>query len=123
MKKLDEKFAKWKGILREEINWNPKIDESKCTGCGMCVTSCGRNVFDFNKEKNKSVVARPLQCMVGCTSCEFWCVFNAISFPDKESIKKLIKKKGILKDVKKEIEEKYLKKNVAEAKDENILFE
>ncbi len=44
--KLDPKFAYWKGIPREEIDWHPTVDESKCTGCGMCVTSCGRNVFD-----------------------------------------------------------------------------
>lgn len=28
----------------------------------MCVTSCGRKVFDYNTEKRISVVARPLQC-------------------------------------------------------------
>jgi NAD-dependent dihydropyrimidine dehydrogenase PreA subunit len=103
---LNEKSTKWKGIVREEIKWNPTIDESKCTGCGMCVTSCGRNVFDFSKKKNKSVVARPSQCMVGCTSCEVWCVFNAISFPDRRYVKDLIKKKGLLKIAKKELNEK-----------------
>ncbi len=104
--KLDEKFSKWTGIDREKINWNPKIDEKKCAGCGMCVTSCGRNVFDFEKKKNNAVVARPLQCMVGCSSCETWCVFNAISFPDKQYVKNMIKEKGILKIAKKELEEK-----------------
>jgi len=103
---IDEKFAKWKGVDRTTIKWNPKIDEKKCTGCGMCVTSCGRNVFDFDKEKSKSVVARPDNCMVGCTSCETWCIFNAISFPDKQYVKNLIKEKGLLKVAKKELEEK-----------------
>ncbi|MEM4245279.1 MAG: 4Fe-4S binding protein [Candidatus Nanoarchaeia archaeon] len=103
---MDEKFAKWKGVPREEINWNPNIDEKKCIGCGMCITSCGRNVFDFDVGKNKSVVARPLQCMVGCTSCEVWCTSNAISFPEKQYVKNLIKEKGILKVAKKELDEK-----------------
>ena len=103
---IDEKFAKWKGVDRTTIKWNLKMDEKKCAGCGMCVTSCGRNVFDFDGEKIKSVVARPDNCMVDCTSCETWCIFNAISFPDKQYVKNLIKEKGLLKVAKKELEEK-----------------
>lgn len=72
----------------------------------MCVTSCGRNVFDFDKNKKKPIVARPNNCMVGCTSCEVWCVFNAISFPDKQYVRDLIKKKGVLKIAKKQLNEK-----------------
>jgi len=103
---LDPKFAKWKGVDRKEIKWNPSIDKDRCMGCGMCVTSCGRSVFDFDKKNNKSVVARPNNCMVGCTSCETWCIFNAISFPDKQYVKNLIKEKGLLKVAKKELKEK-----------------
>jgi NAD-dependent dihydropyrimidine dehydrogenase PreA subunit len=102
----DPKFAKWKGIDRGTIRWNPSIDKDICTGCGMCVTSCGRNVFDFDLKKNKSVVARPDNCMVGCTSCETWCIFNAISFPDKQYVKDLIKEKGLLAVAKKELNDK-----------------
>ncbi len=103
---MDEKFSKWKGVDRAKIDWHPTIDGAKCTGCGMCVTSCGRNVFDFDREKNKSVVARPNNCMVGCTSCETWCIFDAISFPDRQHVKDLIKENGLLKVAKKELEEK-----------------
>ncbi|MDZ7859772.1 MAG: 4Fe-4S binding protein [Candidatus Krumholzibacteriota bacterium] len=88
-----EKYASWKGVPREGIDWHPHIDESKCVGCGMCVTSCGREVFDYDYEKKKAIVSNPLQCMVGCTSCKTWCVFNAISFPDAEYVKNLIKEK------------------------------
>jgi len=103
---LPEKFAKWKGVPREEIDWHPTIDETRCTGCGMCVTSCGRKVFDYNSETNKAVVARPLQCMVGCTSCEVWCIFDAISFPDSERVKNLIKERKILSLAKKQLEDR-----------------
>jgi NAD-dependent dihydropyrimidine dehydrogenase PreA subunit len=72
----------------------------------MCVTTCGRDVFDFDKERKKAVVARPLQCMVGCTSCEVWCVFDAISFPDKQRVRDFIKEKKILLTAKKQLEEK-----------------
>jgi len=67
---LPEKFAKWKGVPREEIDWHPIVDTDKCTGCGMCVTSCGRKVFDYDVENKKAVVVRALQCMVGFTSCQ-----------------------------------------------------
>lgn len=102
---LDKKFAFWKNVPREEIVWHPVINTDKCTGCGMCVTSCGRDVFGFDKEKKVAVVARPLQCLVGCTSCESWCVFNAISFRDKQYVKNLIKKKRLLIVAKKQLEE------------------
>ncbi|MGB9708053.1 MAG: 4Fe-4S dicluster domain-containing protein [Candidatus Pacearchaeota archaeon] len=113
------KIDEWKGIPREEIKWSPKIDEKKCTGCGMCITSCGRNVFDFDKKKNKSIVAKPMQCMVGCTSCEVWCVFNAITFPDKQYVKDLIKRKGVLEIAKKQLDVKLENKSVVEGKNED----
>ena len=103
---LDDKYAKWKGVPRGEISWNPTIDETKCVGCGMCVTTCGRDVFGFDAEKKKAVVVRPLQCLVGCTSCEAWCVYGAISFPDKKRVRDFIKEKKILVTAKKQLEEK-----------------
>jgi len=73
----------------------------------MCVTSCGREVFDYDTVDKKAVVARPYQCMVGCTSCQVWCIFNAISFPDDQYIKKIIKERKVLVVAKKQLEEKY----------------
>ena len=103
---LPEKFATWKGVPRQEIDWHPTINESKCTGCGMCVTSCGREVFDFDAAKKKAVVARPLQCLPDCTSCEAWCVFDAISFRDKQYMRDVIKKNRILLMAKQQLERK-----------------
>ena len=103
-KKVEEKYAYWKGIPREEIEWYPTIDEEKCVGCGMCVVSCGRKVFDFDFNKRKPIVARPLNCMVGCTSCSVWCIFDAIKFPDPNYVKEIIKKRKILSKVREELE-------------------
>jgi len=72
----------------------------------MCVTSCGRNVFDYDWERKKAIVARPLQCLVGCTSCQNWCVFDAISFPDSQYVKDLIKKRKVLLLAKEELEKR-----------------
>lgn len=99
-------YAMWKGVPREQIDWHPTIDENKCTGCGMCVTTCGREVFDFDFAAQKPVVARPLQCLVGCTSCEAWCIFEAIHFPDKNYVRDVIKENRILVMAKKQLEEK-----------------
>lgn len=100
---MEDKFKFWKGIDREEIVWNPVIDKTKCKGCGMCVTSCGRNVFDFDYASNNAVVARPQQCMVGCTSCEVWCLYGAITFPDKTYVKRLIKENKVIEISKNEL--------------------
>jgi len=35
----DPKFSKFHGIDREKIDWYPVIDESRCVGCGLCVTT------------------------------------------------------------------------------------
>ncbi len=107
---LPEKFAKWKGVPREEIDWHPTVDEKKCKGCGMCITSCGRGVFDYDTEKGIVVVAKPLRCMVGCTSCQVWCVFEAISFPDPQRVRDFIKEKKILAVAKRQLEEMIRKK-------------
>jgi hypothetical protein len=32
---MDPKYAKWKGVPREEISWPTSIDPEKCVGCGM----------------------------------------------------------------------------------------
>lgn len=103
-RQLNDKFAYWKGIPREEIKWYPTVDKDKCVGCGMCVTSCGREVFDYDWEKRKAVVARPLQCMVGCSSCKVWCIFDAINFPDPQYVKNIIKERKLLDLAKKELE-------------------
>jgi NAD-dependent dihydropyrimidine dehydrogenase PreA subunit len=102
----DKKFMEWHGICRENIDWHPTIDERKCVVCGMCAAGCGRKVYDFNFEKNKPIVARPLNCMVGCTTCQVTCLADAISFPEKEYVRKLMRENKILAKVKKELEVK-----------------
>jgi len=78
----DPKFLKpWHGVPRQQINWNPTVIEEACIGCGTCVTGCSRLVYRFDYERKKSVVADPLNCMVGCTTCANTCPTHAIRFP------------------------------------------
>jgi CDP-4-dehydro-6-deoxyglucose reductase, E3 len=87
----EPKFTQpWHGIPREEIDWHPIVDVDACIGCGNCVTSCGRLVYQFDFDREKAVVAEPLHCMVGCMTCANTCPSHAISFPDPEVLKPLV---------------------------------
>jgi NAD-dependent dihydropyrimidine dehydrogenase PreA subunit len=79
----DDFFSKWHGLDRTAIEWYPIVEASKCSGCGLCVVTCGekRNVFGYNTEKKKAVVIFPDHCMVGCDNCATGCLWGAITFP------------------------------------------
>ncbi len=78
----DPRFAKpWHGVPRENIEWQPTVDEAACIGCGTCVTGCSRLVYRFDYDRKKAVVVDPLNCMVGCTTCANTCPTHAIHFP------------------------------------------
>ncbi len=91
------------GYPREKVEWFPAINEDKCVSCGMCM-NCGKNVYDWVDGKPK--VARPYNCVVGCTSCANLCLGRAISFQDIESVRELYKKEGIWGKVKEELKKK-----------------
>jgi len=90
------------GYPREKINWHPTINYDKCVKCGMCM-NCGRKVYDWNEEG--PVVARPLQCVVGCTTCANLCMGEAIGFPDIKELREVYKKEKIWSKVKRQLEE------------------
>ena len=68
----------YEGIPRDEIQWFPTIDRSKCTGCGACVTFCHKEVY---AQDGETKVVAPYNCVVGCTGCKGQCPEQAISFP------------------------------------------
>ena len=56
----------------------PAVDHAACTGCGVCVTSCPKDLWSFVPRVHRvelSCVARDkksvvrVTCMVGCTLC------------------------------------------------------
>jgi NAD-dependent dihydropyrimidine dehydrogenase PreA subunit len=108
--KLDEKFSKWHGIKREEIDWHPVIDESSCVGCGMCATTCGRGVYKFDFDNKKSKVVNPNNCLVGCQTCANLCPAKAINFADddktREKAQEIVKKFSALSKVAQELEKR-----------------
>jgi NAD-dependent dihydropyrimidine dehydrogenase PreA subunit len=80
------------GYPRDKVDWGPTIDPQKCVGCGMCI-NCGRKVFDW--VEGQSVVARRLDCVVGCQTCANLCQGDAITFPDIKGIQDLYQREGI----------------------------
>jgi NAD-dependent dihydropyrimidine dehydrogenase PreA subunit len=94
----------WHGIPREEIPWYPTVDADTCIGCTLCYATCGRLVYEM--QDNKAVAARPLNCMVGCSTCGTVCPVEAISFPGRDLIWKLEREHKIFKVVRQESKEK-----------------
>lgn len=90
------------GYPREKVEWYPTIDSEKCVKCGMCM-NCGKSVYDWTEKG--AVVARPYQCVVGCTTCANLCLGNAITFQNIDDIRALYKKEGVWSKVKKKLQE------------------
>lgn len=90
----------WHGIPREEIDWSPTVVSYRCHGCGLCVTSCGRKVYQFDYSNNLAIVAQPFNCMVGCSTCATICPREAIEFPSRGYIQHLIHEKHIVQQSK-----------------------
>ncbi len=110
----DKKKQMWHGIPRETIPWHPTVDADKCIGCSLCYVSCGRGVYEM--EDNKSIVMHPMNCMVGCNTCAMVCPSEAITFPERELIRKIERESKIFKFVKEEAKEKKTKQDALKAR-------
>ncbi len=101
------KFAKFHGVDRDQIQWNPKISESKCIGCGLCVTTCGRSVYRFDFENKKTKVVNPSNCLVACQTCANLCPAHAIHFAEddrtREKVQKIVKDFRLQRQAKREL--------------------
>ena len=70
------------GIPREEIPWFPTIDPEACINDAVCLEFCANDVF--GQGDLTMLVANPMNCVVGCSSCTRICPTDAIHFPDLE---------------------------------------
>lgn len=90
------------GYPRRDIPWYPTIDTGKCVGCGMCM-NCGKKVYDWLD--GKAAVARPYDCVVGCSTCATLCQERAISFPEVDPVRAIYAKEKIWDKVKEKLQE------------------
>ena len=60
----------------------------------------------FDYRNNIPVVAYPLRCKVGCTTCANTCPVHAISFPPLTYVHRLIKKRQVISVSKKDLASK-----------------
>ena len=65
-------FAKFAGKLLKSY---PKVEKSKCAGCGKCAESCPQHIIKF---KNKKAVFKKRGC-ISCFCCQEMCPLKAIS--------------------------------------------
>ncbi len=105
-----KKFSEWHGIEREKIDWHPEVDEDKCVGCGLCVTTCGRGVYKYDFGEKKPKVVNPNNCMVACQTCSNLCPATAIHFAEnnatREKVQEIIKDFKVLPGIKAELEKR-----------------
>ena len=59
-----------------------RVDLNKCIGCKNCYTVCPMDVFRFDEEKRKSVIAYPESCQ-NCGQCVINCLGTAITLTDE----------------------------------------
>ena len=74
-------YGTWRGLPREQVPWYPTVDSAKCKGCRKCYEFCHQKVYAWDDENDKTLIAEPYKCVVGCSSCASLCAEGAISFP------------------------------------------
>ena len=72
------------GVPREQIDWCPRIDYTKCNDCMECDEFCPHDVFEVREDQTpKLIVKNPHHCVVFCRACAKTCGPDAIRFPAK----------------------------------------
>ncbi|WMT44059.1 MAG: ferredoxin family protein [Cuniculiplasma divulgatum] len=95
----------WHGVERRLVEWYPIVDAQKCDGCGMCLLTCGNDVYRWDLHASKPVVVNPGKCVIGCTTCGKLCDRDAIAFPEdpKKFVRNVVIKYKIFPRVKEDL--------------------
>jgi NAD-dependent dihydropyrimidine dehydrogenase PreA subunit len=63
--------------FKEVVMNTIQIDGDVCSGCGICYDACFVDVFRWDEEESRPIVAYPEDC-VECNKCELSCPDSAI---------------------------------------------
>ncbi|MFA5859677.1 MAG: 4Fe-4S binding protein [Elusimicrobiota bacterium] len=78
-------------VPREKIEWFPSINYAKCTGCKKCYNYCSHKVYSWDEKKKRPVVAKPYECIVGCSNCTInVCKSGALRHPTLKQLKEMM---------------------------------
>lgn len=70
--------------------WFPTIDYEACASDLDCLNFCANEVFEWDRETGRPVVAHPTRCLPGCGICLEICRQGAIRFPSKEEFRRAL---------------------------------
>ena len=77
--------------LREKIPWFPAIDPDACLADLQCLNFCPYDVFEWDAQSGRPMVAHPLRCLPGCEICREGCVTGALTLPGKREVQAALK--------------------------------
>lgn len=60
-----------------------RSDVNKCIGCQMCIDICPMDVFRYNSELKKSVIAYPDNCQ-SCAQCFYNCPTGSLKMANDQ---------------------------------------
>ena len=75
-----------RNFLREKFPWFPTIDADACRADLQCLNFCPHDVFEWDSQTGRPIVAHPLRCLPGCEICLEVCHTGAISLPGKNEV-------------------------------------
>lgn len=74
-------------IPRHKFPWYPTINYGVCTMDLQCLNFCPYEVYEWDPETGRPLVAHPNRCVPGCDACAQDCRRGAISFPTPEEFR------------------------------------